>query len=81
MPLKLKDEHKGTVVGFGKSAKPLGERSEADLLKLYQMSKRNSKILDYFSETPTDDEIAGLQDKAAANNPKFNSLNAQKNNE
>lgn len=36
MPLKIKPEYAGTIIGFNKNSLPLGRRSEADLNFLYQ---------------------------------------------
>lgn len=69
MPLTVKDKYKNTIVAFNNSAKPLGERN--DLHVLYQLSRRNKNILDYFDQTPTDSELSDMKDQDVLNNPKL----------
>lgn len=68
MPLKIKKEHLGTVVGFNKSGKPLGKRD--DLILLYNMTARNKGLLKYFEETPTLKEAEQMMDEHFAKKKK-----------
>lgn len=55
--LKIKEEFKTTVVGFGNSGLPLGQRSEADLIKLAEMAKYDKHLANYFEVLPTDEKL------------------------
>lgn len=58
MPLKIKEEHKGTIIGFNNSGTPLGERD--DLFMLAESISRNPGNKKYFDEVPTSDEITRM---------------------
>jgi hypothetical protein len=76
MPIKIKEEHKNTVVGFNKSGKPLGERD--DLHLLIRKAERNPKLLDYFEELPEDDELEAMERKATSHLAHKRNLLAQR---
>lgn len=59
--LKIKEEYKATIVGFGDSGLPLGQRSEADLIKLAGMAKYDQHLANYFESLPTDEKLEEIK--------------------
>jgi len=57
MDLSIKPEYQDTVIGFANSGKPLGKRSEADLLKLAEMALKNKGFQKFFVAMPTAADI------------------------
>lgn len=67
MPIKVKEEHKGTVVGFNNSSLPLGKRDDLHILLddcIGDNDEPRSKyVLSFFSQIPTKKEIQELKKK------------------
>lgn len=65
--IKVKPEFRKTIIAFGKSGKPLGERDDlADLLISVYRAK-HQRIIDMFDNPPSLEELEGKDvDKALA---------------
>lgn len=55
--VKLKKEHKATVVGFGSSGLPLGQRTDLNDLAIIALKSRDTTLLNLFEELPTLEEL------------------------
>lgn len=68
MALKLKAEYAGVIIGFRNSSLPLGQRSEADLMFLYQRALDRNFIdwLAMFEDAPDEKEVELLKEKSFA---------------
>lgn len=53
MNIKIKDEYKKTVVAFGNSGLPLGERDDLYLLAIIAMESQDPSLLQFFEKLPT----------------------------
>jgi hypothetical protein len=60
--LNIKEEFKSTVVGFGTSGLPLGERSQDDLVALAEMSAYDGYSAKFFEELPTAEQIQAYKE-------------------
>jgi hypothetical protein len=67
MPIKVKTEFAGIIIGFRNSSLPLGQRSESDLNFLFQRAKsrNNQRWLNFFEteDLPTQKEIDAVKEK------------------
>lgn len=69
MALKLKPEYAGVVIGFNNKSLPLGQRSNSDLVSLYEraLSRENKKWLSYFEDGSFDKESEDLEKERSFN--------------
>lgn len=68
MALKIKQGYESVIIGFNNSCLPLGQRSQNDLIFLYERAKKrnNQKWLNLFelNEVPTAKEIDEVKEKS-----------------